>query len=97
MPREGLRDADQLPGTGSVCKRDASSVLLTPVPAPPGLPAVFVSVWASVRASLADTEYVGPPSPTAPWGGEDWLQTLAKYLRAPELLKMKTFQKEQEE
>lgn len=43
-------------------------MLLTLVPAPPGLPAVFVSVWASVRASLADTEYVGSPSPTVLWG-----------------------------
>ncbi|NWQ81464.1 PTH1R protein, partial [Columbina picui] len=36
-----------------------------------GLPAVFVSVWASVRASLADTQYVGPTSPTVLCRGEN--------------------------
>jgi len=53
-------------------------MLLALVPAPPGLPAVFVSVWASVRASLADTQYVGPPSLIVLGGGKDWLQMLAK-------------------
>lgn len=72
-------------------------MLLTLVLASLGLPAVFVSVWASVRASLADTQYVGLPSLTALWGGKDWLQMLAKKnLWAPELFKMKIFQKEQE-
>lgn len=51
VPREGQWDAR----TGLICKGDASTLLLT-VSAPPGLPAVFVSVWASVRASLADTQ-----------------------------------------
>lgn len=97
MPREGQQNVNQLPGTGSACKHDASSVLLTLVPAPPGLPAVFVSVWASVRASLADTQYVDPPSAAVLLGGKDLLQMLAKNLWAPELLKMKIFQKEQEE
>lgn len=63
--------------------------LSSPVPAPPGLPAVFVSVWASVRASLADTQYVDPSSPMVLWGGKGWLQTLAKYLGAPELRELK--------
>lgn len=39
---------------------------------------MFVSVWASVRASLADTQYVAAPSVTVLWGGKDWLQMLVK-------------------
>uniref|UniRef100_A0A8D2NG18 PTH/PTHrP type I receptor n=1 Tax=Zonotrichia albicollis TaxID=44394 RepID=A0A8D2NG18_ZONAL len=39
-----------------------------------GLPAVFVSIWASVRASLADTQYVHPPSP-GPLGGQEYPTT----------------------
>lgn len=61
----------------------------------PGLPAVFVSIWASVRASLADTQYVDPSPPAVLWGGEGRLQMLARNLWASEL--QKRLQKGQEE
>lgn len=86
LAREGQWDA----GTALICKGDASTSAPHSVPAPPGVPAVFVSIWASVRASLADTQYVQPPSP---WGGGEGLKMPAKCLWALELFGNENFPK----